>query len=52
VTAWNKGAERMFGYAAEEIMKPASILLPPDYVSMKEQSDVADSQVDGRLLES
>jgi len=31
VTAWNKGAERMFGYAAEEIVgKPAAILLPPD----------------------
>jgi len=31
VTAWNKGAERMFGYTAEEIVgKPAAILLPPD----------------------
>jgi PAS domain S-box-containing protein len=31
VTAWNKGAEQMFGYTAEEIIgKPAAILLPAD----------------------
>jgi PAS domain S-box-containing protein len=31
VTAWNKAAERMFGYTAEEMVgKLASILLPPD----------------------
>jgi two-component system, chemotaxis family, CheB/CheR fusion protein len=31
VTAWNNGAERMFGYTAEEIIgKPAAILLPAD----------------------
>lgn len=31
VTAWNKAAEQMFGYTAEEMVgKPASILLPPD----------------------
>lgn len=31
VVTWNKGAERIFGYAAEEIIgKPISILIPPD----------------------
>ena len=31
VTAWNGGAERLFGYAAEEIIgKPISILMPPE----------------------
>src|SRR4051794_35308715 len=32
VTSWNKGAERMFGYAAEEaIGKPINVLIiPPD----------------------
>jgi len=33
VTAWNKAAERMYGYRAEEIVgKPASILFPPDRI--------------------
>jgi PAS domain S-box-containing protein len=28
---WNKGAQRLYGYSAEEVMgKPISILLPPD----------------------
>jgi PAS domain S-box-containing protein len=31
VVTWNKGAERIFGYAAEEIIgKPISILIPAD----------------------
>ena len=31
ITAWNKGAERIFGYAAEEVVgKPITILIPPD----------------------
>ncbi|MEO5961308.1 MAG: PAS domain S-box protein [Opitutaceae bacterium] len=31
ITTWNKGAERMFGYAAEEaIGKPVTILIPAD----------------------
>jgi PAS domain S-box-containing protein len=31
ITSWNQGAERLFGYLAEEaIGKPVSILIPPD----------------------
>ena len=31
ITSWNKGAERLFGYTAEETLgKPVTMLLPPD----------------------
>jgi PAS domain S-box-containing protein len=31
ITSWNKGAERLFGYMAEEAVgKPVAILIPPD----------------------
>ena len=31
ITSWNKGAERMFGYEANEVIgKPVSLLIPPD----------------------
>jgi PAS domain-containing protein len=31
ITSWNKGAERLYGYLAEEaIGKPMTILIPPD----------------------
>src|SRR5688572_23571396 len=31
LTSWNKGAERLFGYTAEEaIGKPVTLLIPPD----------------------
>jgi len=31
ITSWNKGAERLFGYTAEEAVgKPITIMIPPD----------------------
>jgi len=31
ITTWNRGAERLFGYSAEEAVgKPVTILIPPD----------------------
>jgi len=31
ITSWNQGAERIFGYPAEEVVgKPITILIPPD----------------------
>ena len=33
ITTWNTGAERMFGYAADEVIgKSIAILIPPNYV--------------------
>ena len=37
ITSWNGGAERIFGYLAEEIIgKPITILIPPDYLKEEE----------------
>jgi len=31
ITSWNKGAERIYGYTAEEVVgKPISVLIPPE----------------------
>lgn len=31
ITSWNKGAERIYGYAAEEVLgQPISIIIPPE----------------------
>ncbi len=33
ITSWNKGAERIFGYTAEEVIgKPITILIPDDHL--------------------
>lgn len=33
ITSWNRGAERIFGYAANEIIgKPVTVLMPPERV--------------------
>jgi two-component system CheB/CheR fusion protein len=37
ITSWNGGAERIFGYLAEEIIgKPIMILIPPDHQNEEE----------------
>jgi PAS domain-containing protein len=42
ITSWNKGAERLFGYVADEaIGKPVSILIPPDRPSEEPASWIA-----------
>lgn len=34
ITSWNAGAERLYGYTAEEVMaKPISILVPPGHMN-------------------
>jgi len=38
ITSWNKGAERLFGYTAEEIVgKPVTLLIPPDRLDEEAQ---------------
>jgi PAS domain S-box-containing protein len=39
ITAWNRGAEKVFGYTSTEVVgKPMLMLFPPDHV--KEESDI------------
>jgi PAS domain S-box-containing protein len=39
ITSWNRGAERLFGYLAEDVIgRPGTILIPPDH--LKEESSI------------
>lgn len=39
ITSWNRGAERMFGYTADEVVdKPVTILIPQDHID--EEPDI------------
>jgi len=50
VTSWNKGAERLYGYRAEEILgKPITLLLPPD--RMDEEAFIIARLKQGERLE-
>ena len=50
VATWNKGAERMFGYsAAEMIGKSITALIPPDYLS--EEPRILDRVRRGEIVE-
>jgi PAS domain S-box-containing protein len=38
IATWNRGAERLFGYQAEEVIgRPISILMPPDRINEQPQ---------------
>src|SRR6266404_7074938 len=50
VTTWNGGAERIFGYLAEEIIgKPITILIPPD--RQKEEESIIERIRRGQRVE-
>src|SRR5205823_3269910 len=49
-TSWNSGAERIFGYLAEEVIgKPITILIPPDY--RKEEESIIERVRRGQRVE-
>jgi PAS domain S-box-containing protein len=50
ITSWNAGAERIFGYRAEEIIgKSITILIPPDY--QKEEEAIIERLRRGQRVE-
>ena len=51
ITSWNKGAEKIFGYAAEEIIgRPILTLLPPERYG--ERAEILQSILRGEELQS
>jgi PAS domain S-box-containing protein len=50
VTSWNRSAERMFGYAAEEMIgRPISLLFAPDHAG--EEAAIAARLVEGERID-
>ncbi len=50
ITSWNRGAERIFGYKAEEVIgKSITILIPPNLVD--EETDILRRLRQGRRIE-
>jgi PAS domain S-box-containing protein len=50
ITSWNKGAERVFGYMAEEIIgKNIKVLIPPEY--QKEEETIIERVRRGQRIE-
>jgi PAS domain S-box-containing protein len=50
ITTWNAGAERLFGYAAHEVLgRPIAILLPPD--RLEEESRILAELRAGRRID-
>jgi PAS domain S-box-containing protein len=49
ITSWNRGAERLFGYAAEEMLgRPLEMLIPPE--QRHEELSIAERIRDGETL--
>ncbi len=50
VTSWNRGAERLFGYTAEEVLsRSITILFPPDRV--RDENEILRRTVQGESVE-
>jgi len=50
ITSWNKSAERLFGYAAEEVIgQPITILIPPD--RLREEPEILSSLKRGERVD-
>jgi len=48
VTSWNKGAERMFGYAANEMLgRPIACVYPPDQLAVLQHEVIAPLKAKG-----